>query len=156
MFGQLVPQGGGDPIPLLKKKLVVGRREKCDIVLNFSNVSGTHCELVLSNGYWYVEDLNSRNGVKVNGVRVVDRRLDPGMVLSIAKHDYKVNYDPVANGAVGPPPSDLLDVDIMKKSLLERAGLKRSDVKNVRSRNEILEDVSYDILSDRSSRDKAK
>ena len=26
-FGTLVPKGGGDPIPLLKKNLLIGRRE---------------------------------------------------------------------------------------------------------------------------------
>jgi len=43
MYGELIPQGGGDPIPLLKPLLTVGRRESADIVLRFPNVSGTHC-----------------------------------------------------------------------------------------------------------------
>ena len=77
MYGELIPVGGGDPIPLLKKNLLVGRRESCDIVLRFSNVSAHHCQLVCNGGYWYVKDLKSRNGVKVNGLRV-RKRLDPG------------------------------------------------------------------------------
>jgi len=32
-YGELIPLGGGDPIPLLKKNLMVGRRESCDVVL---------------------------------------------------------------------------------------------------------------------------
>ena len=35
MYGELIPLGGGDPIPLLKKQLLIGRRESCDIVLRF-------------------------------------------------------------------------------------------------------------------------
>ncbi len=70
MYGELVPLGGGDPIPLLKKKLLVGRRESCDIVLRFPNVSAEHCWLTLNGGYWYVTDRNSRNGVKVKGSRI--------------------------------------------------------------------------------------
>ena len=62
MYGELVPLGGGDPIPLLKKKLLVGRRESCDIVLRFGNVSAHHCQLRIESGYWFVKDLNSRNG----------------------------------------------------------------------------------------------
>ncbi len=69
MFGELLPLGGGDPIPLLKKQLLVGRRESCDIVLRFANVSAHHCQLMVSNGYWYVKDMGSRNGIKVNDVR---------------------------------------------------------------------------------------
>ena len=51
-LGELLPVGGGDPIPLLKKSLLVGRRESCDIVLRFSNVSAHHCQLTLTGGYW--------------------------------------------------------------------------------------------------------
>ncbi len=125
MYGELIPQGGGDAIPLFKKMLLVGRRESCDICLRFSNVSSHHCQLTLNNGYWYVKDLNSRNGLKVNGVRLaesVEKRLDPGDILSVAKHTYRVNYSPVDNGAVGPPPPDIVEQDIFSKSLLERAG----------------------------------
>ncbi|NUQ64101.1 MAG: FHA domain-containing protein [Pirellulales bacterium] len=124
MFGELNPVGGGDTIPLLKKTLVVGRRETCDIVLRFSNVSSHHCQLKLESGYWYVQDLNSRNGIKVNGVSVQQKRLDPGDVLSVAKHKYAVEYSPVENGAVGPPPPDTIENDIFGKSLLERSGLQ--------------------------------
>jgi pSer/pThr/pTyr-binding forkhead associated (FHA) protein len=123
MFGELIPQGGGDPIPLFKRSLLVGRRESCDIVLRFPNVSAHHCELACEGGYWYVRDLESRNGTKVNGVRVTDRRLDPGDVLSVASHHYDVKYSPVELGAVGPPPEQSPGYELFSKSLLERAGL---------------------------------
>jgi hypothetical protein len=125
MYGELHPVGGGDPIPLLKKNLLVGRRESCDVVLRFSNVSAHHCQLTVIGGYWHVHDMNSRNGVKVNGARVTDKRVDPGDVLSIAKHKYEVKYSPVDLGAVGPPPPDVPEADIFGSSLLERAGLER-------------------------------
>ena len=118
-----MPRGGGDPIPLLKESLLVGRRESCDIVLRFPNVSAHHCELVLNGGYWYVQDLKSRNGVKVNGIRVLEKRVDPGDVLSVAKHEYVVTYSPAENGAEGPPPEDVPKYEVFGKSLLERAGL---------------------------------
>ena len=126
MYGELVPVGGGDNIPLLKKSLLVGRRESCDIVLRFGNVSGNHCQLSVENGYWYVQDLNSQNGTKLNGSRITRKRADPGATLAIAKHKYELRYNPVELGAVGPPPSDDEDiVNIMGRSLLESAGLQR-------------------------------
>lgn len=124
MHGELIPLGGGDPIPLLKKSLLVGRRESCDIVLRFSNVSAHHCQLTCNGGYWYVKDLKSRNGIKVNGTRVTEKRLDPGDELVVAKHGYEVRYSPYDLGAVGPPPVDEEETDLMKQSLLERAGLE--------------------------------
>lgn len=129
MYGELVPQGGGDPIPLLKKRLIIGRRENSDIVLRFANVSGQHCELIAEDGYWFVVDKASRNGTKVNGVRVAAsrKRLDPGDSLSVAKHRYEVRYSPVDHlDAIGPPPAEEEPIrDILSKSLLDRAGLRR-------------------------------
>ncbi len=126
MLGELLPLGGGDPIPLLKQQLLVGRRESCDIVLRFANVSAHHCQLSVQSGYWYVKDMGSKNGIKVNGVRYAERRLDPGDQLSVAKHQYEIKYSPAELGAVGPPPAnEELPNDIFGKSLLERAGLAK-------------------------------
>jgi len=127
MYGELIPAGGGDTIPLLKKSLLIGRRESCDIVLRFPNVSAHHCQLTVDNGYWYVRDNQSRNGIKVNGVRVIEKRLDPGDRLSVAKHTYEISYEPVDLGAVGPPPVDGGLEEVFGKSLLERAGLQSPD-----------------------------
>ncbi|MGQ9503731.1 MAG: FHA domain-containing protein [Thermogutta sp.] len=152
MYGELIPLGGGDPIPLLKKRLIVGRRESCDIVLRFSNVSAQHCELFVVSGYWYVRDLHSTNGIKVNGTRVRERRLDPGNILSIAKHQYEIRYNPIELGAVGPPPPDTLEQDIFARSLLERAGLVKSKPQPEIEESEKEESLSgddgdrYDVL----------
>jgi adenylate cyclase len=148
MFGELVPLGGGDPIPLRKKALLVGRRESCDVVLRFSNVSAHHCQLTLNSGYWFVKDLNSRNGVKVNGVRVQEKRLDPGDILRVAKHSYEVKYSPVDNGALGPPPPDRTEEDVFAKSLLERAGLTKVQFGREPSKPDHFGDTRYDITND--------
>lgn len=125
-FGELVPTGGGDNIPLLKKRLLIGRRESCDIALQFPNVSGQHCRLTLEQGYWFVSDLNSRNGTKVDDRKILRKRLDPGSKLSIAKHEYRIEYNPERLGAYGPPPPDDDHIEeILRRSLLDRAGLSR-------------------------------
>jgi adenylate cyclase len=149
MYGELIPLGGGDPIPLLKKSLMIGRRESCDIVLRFSNVSAHHCQLYCNGGYWFVKDLKSRNGIKVNGTRVTDKRLDPGDELSVAKHRYDVRYSPVDLGAVGPPPIDDEVTEVMKQSLLERAGLEyRAAPKTDGPRQPKKVGERFDILDD--------
>lgn len=128
MYGELVPVGGGDPIPLLKKRLRIGRREGCDIILNFSNISGHHCLMDIEEGYWFIRDLRSKNGVKIEGKRIltgVRRRLDPGIIISIAKHEYEMCYDPSKLGAYGTPPQDEQLDNMFSQSLLDRAGLSR-------------------------------
>jgi adenylate cyclase len=125
-YGELIPIGGGDTIPLLKEKLLVGRRESCDIRLRFDNVSAHHCQLFLEQGYWFVKDLGSRNGTKVNGKRVSRKRIDPGDTISFAKHQYELHYQPSDLGASGPPPPDEETIaEIMARSLLDRAGLDK-------------------------------
>jgi pSer/pThr/pTyr-binding forkhead associated (FHA) protein len=124
MLGELQPVGGGDPIPLLKPVLVVGRRETSDIVLRFPNVSGNHCELTLVDGYWFVKDLGSSNGTKVNGTRVSEQRLEPGDKLSVSKHEYEVNYEPSKLGATGTSGGAAAAHDPFSRSLLETAGLE--------------------------------
>lgn len=145
MFGELIPVGGGDPIPLLKKSLRIGRRESCDVVLRFANVSAYHCMLTLDQGYWFANDLNSRNGIKVNGTRVDKdsrKRLDPGDVLAVAKHEYEVQYNPSDLGAFGPPPQDDHPEYFFNQSLLERAGLQRKKKDESEGRR-------YDVKDDR-------
>jgi pSer/pThr/pTyr-binding forkhead associated (FHA) protein len=149
MYGELSPVGGGDPIPLLKKSLLVGRRESCDIVLRFPNVSTHHCQLTLSAGYWYVRDMQSRNGTKVNGKRVTDCVITPGDILSIAKHKYEVQYSPFDLGALGPPPVNAVETDIFSKSLLQRAGLESRQFSHTETPPAGPEDVPrYDITND--------
>ncbi|MCA8987335.1 MAG: FHA domain-containing protein [Planctomycetaceae bacterium] len=140
MFGELVPVGGGDNIPLLKTHLVIGRRPTCDICLPFPNVSSQHCELVLKNGYWHVQDLGSRNGIKINGERDESRFLLPGDELSVAKHVYQVSYEPTADA---PPPME--ESNPFGKSLLEKAGLtgkKRSRRTNSEQNDQVIGDAS--------------
>ena len=150
MYGELIPQGGGDPIPLLKKQLLVGRRESCDIVLRFANVSAHHCQLFINGGYWYVRDMKSRNGVKVNGIKVQEKRIDPGDQLCVAKHKYELMYSPSDLGAVGPPPADDLPAEILKESLLSRAGLQVQRMAQPMSRrnNPNAGTKRYDVLDD--------
>ncbi len=149
MYGELLPQGGGDPIPLLKKQLLIGRRESCDIVLRFANVSAHHCQLFINGGYWYIRDMKSRNGVKVNGIKVQEKRIDPGDSLAVAKHKYELNYSPADLGAVGPPPADDMPAEIMNESLLSRAGLQSSkQLPPPRHRRTEGEVKRYDVLDD--------
>jgi adenylate cyclase len=119
--GELVPNGGGDPIPLIRDTLVIGRRESCDICLHYPNVSSRHCELTFVEGYWYLRDLNSTNGIKVNGARVQRKMLHPGDEITIAKRRFTINYILAA----GRRALEEIEEDFLGQSLLERAGLER-------------------------------
>jgi adenylate cyclase len=117
MLGLLIPVGGGDPIPLLKPNLIVGRRPSCDIRLDYANVSSHHCRLEYINGYWRAAD-TSTNGTKVNGERIDEKFLQPGDTVSFARHAYEIQYTPDPDGV---PPAE--EADPFSLSLLEKAGL---------------------------------
>ncbi len=127
MLGELNPCGGGDPIPLLSEVLMIGRRSRCEITLKFPNISSHHCQLEFINGYWRVRDMNSRNGIKVNGERCDMKWLLPGDLLSIAKHEFEINYTPESDE---PPPDEENPFEL---SLMEKAGLVRPESRPGRS-----------------------
>lgn len=127
MLGTLNPLGGGDPIPLLKLRLTIGRRSSCDICLDYPNVSSHHCELEYKNGYWHVMDLGSSNGTKVNGERVVEKFLHPGDTLEVAKHRFDVAYTPDPAAPVPVEANDPFALSLMEKAGLERPPSRRQE-----------------------------
>lgn len=124
MLGELIPCGGGDVIPLTQSKLLVGRRSRCDITLRYKNVSSHHCELNHRDGYWYVRDLDSSNGVKVNGMRVDSQCLMPGDEVMIASHAFKIEYQ-VDSEAAPPEDSNPLEMSLMEKAGLQVGASRR-------------------------------
>jgi adenylate cyclase len=119
MLGELDPCGGGDAIPLLHEKLLIGRRSSCDICLPLANVSSHHCELEFEDGYWRVRDLGSTNGVKVNGERTLSSHLMPGDELQVAKSRFQILY--VVDDDLPAPVAD----NPFALSLMEKAGLEK-------------------------------
>src|SRR6516225_8966310 len=120
--GELVPNGGGDNIPLIRDILSIGRRESCDICLRFPNISGRHCELAFQDGYWILRDLGSTNGVKVNGTKVKQKILRDGDTIAIANRVFTIQYQ-MKRGV----PNSLQEIledeeNIMGQSLLEKPG----------------------------------
>lgn len=126
VLGELVPVGGGDAIPLVSDVMTIGRRESCDICLKFQNISGTHCELSLREGIWYLRDLNSTNGVKVNGERTLRRPLRPGDEIGIAGRKYIIQYRPGEGAKIDEVFTEEEDNNPFGQSLLEKAGLERA------------------------------
>jgi pSer/pThr/pTyr-binding forkhead associated (FHA) protein len=54
-----------------EKAVVVGRSTECDIQLGVQNVSRKHARILFQNEEYLIEDLESTNGVLVNGIKVV-------------------------------------------------------------------------------------
>jgi adenylate cyclase len=142
--GQLVPLGGGETISLIRSVMTIGRRKSCDICLPFPNVSHNHAELKFKDGYWYIRDLNSTNGIKVNGTRVLEKLIHPKDEILIGKRGYVIQYElPTGRRAL-----EEIEEDIMSQSLLERAGLERPKREKEERRNSKGFDPADFLLSD--------
>ena len=152
VLGVMNPMGGGDPIPLLKSEIVIGRRPGCDIRLDFENISGKHCNLRLINGLWMIRDLGSTNGTTVNGAALVSElSVMPDDEIGIAGRLFKLDYDPAGPEAFLNSRKDMEEEVIQeraKHSLIDLAGLDTDNVeahvKRARSAPTTIERLSAD------------
>ena len=70
------------------ERLIIGRnRNKCDVVIDYDDsVSGKHCELSVKDNCWYVRDLQSSNGTRVNHQKVFQELLlSSGDILQLGQ-----------------------------------------------------------------------
>ena len=67
----LSPQERKRVIELGDKDIVMGRSPECDIQFIVENVSRRHARVFFHNEEYMIEDLESTNGLFVNGVKVV-------------------------------------------------------------------------------------
>ena len=65
-----------------------GRSADSDIVVTDSSASRNHAELVRVNDSFVIKDLNSSNGVFVNGKKIKEHYLASGDIFSIGNHEY--------------------------------------------------------------------
>ena len=79
--------GAGRRSALRGVRTVIGRSRDCDVVVSDSNVSRRHAEVRRDEEGWSVVDLESTNGVKLNGRRVDRAPLRPGDRITIGVTD---------------------------------------------------------------------
>jgi len=82
--------------------VTVGRNDDCTIQLTDPSISGRHCEIHFDGTRWWITDLGSRNGTRVNGTPIKQRPLKPGDEITIGSHlTYRLDCaDSVPNRSV--------------------------------------------------------
>lgn len=66
-----------------KRRVVLGRSRECDIQIEDANVSRRHAELRQEGTAFWIVDLDSTNGLEVNGRNVKRAKLDPGDTFTV-------------------------------------------------------------------------
>jgi len=92
--------------PVTKDEMTIGRLPDNDIVIDYPAVSGRHCKITLVGETYFVEDLNSTNGVFVNAAKTLKAGLKNNDVVGIVKHALKfMDERPREDPSAPPPPS---------------------------------------------------
>jgi hypothetical protein len=83
----------GKTFVLDQPRAVVGRSRRCDFVVEDPNMSRRHFELQRRGSDWFVVDLESTNGIAVNGRRVTSAQLQPGDEIVAGTSRMRFNLD---------------------------------------------------------------
>ncbi len=78
-----------EPLRLVPRQdYIIGRTPDCDIVVAEALVSRKHAELSWGKGGFALRDLDSANGTRVNGKRIIEARLRPGDRIEIGSRTF--------------------------------------------------------------------
>ncbi|MBI2372984.1 MAG: FHA domain-containing protein [Deltaproteobacteria bacterium] len=92
-------EGKTTVVPLSRGELSIGRMEGNTIRLMERNVSRRHARLVRENGAVLIEDLNSFNGVKINGERIESRiEVKEGDLVEIGDYHLALQREDMLEG----------------------------------------------------------
>jgi pSer/pThr/pTyr-binding forkhead associated (FHA) protein len=86
----LVLESGGLSVQLTEPDMVIGRHSTADVRLPLPDVSRRHCRFLFGQGSWKVIDLESLNGVYVNGEPVKESIVHDGDAVGIGGFHFRV------------------------------------------------------------------
>src|SRR5438034_8479940 len=90
---QLFALTEGINISLEKPIILIGRHQECDIQIPSRKISRRHCCIALLTDHLVIRDLGSTNGIRINGIKVVEGNLQPNDELMIGNMRYQVKWD---------------------------------------------------------------
>lgn len=93
MSAQLVSLTDGPTLIVDKPILLIGRHPECDIQIDSRKISRRHCCIAQVADYLVVRDLGSTNGIRINGIRVLEGRLNHDDELTIGGLRYRVCWE---------------------------------------------------------------
>lgn len=93
------------------RRVIIGRGASCEIRIDSPVLSRKHAMLLCTDGGWQVHDLQSSNGIELNGARIKEpRALSPGDVLGVS--DVHIRFiDGSAPARTAPRARVVIDLD---------------------------------------------
>ena len=90
--------GESEVVHVLGRKTTIGRTPENDVQINAQYISRHHAVIIAGPTHTVIEDLNSTNGVIVNGRRVLRQTLKDGDIVLIGKAPFRFAMRPVSEG----------------------------------------------------------
>jgi hypothetical protein len=83
----------GEKYEVSKRRMLIGRSKECDIQIDDPSASRRHAELRQEGTAYWIVDLDSTNGLEVNGMRTQRAKLDHGDKVTIGSTDIAFRRD---------------------------------------------------------------
>ena len=90
------PGGERQLFPLIRGRLIIGRTADNDIQIDSEFISRHHAQIFTDDKHSIIEDLNSTNGVYLNGKRVKKKRLRDGDEIELGTFVLEFSEQPTA------------------------------------------------------------
>ena len=88
-------EGRKTVIPVVRDEITIGRNDANIVRLTEKNVSRKHGRLLREAGHFYIEDLDSFTGIRVNGEKIKGRHLvREGDLIQISEYDLSLQAGP--------------------------------------------------------------
>lgn len=117
---QMLPVGNVQKIKgnvFSKGRVLVGRTESCDFIIPSGVISAVHAVIEVTNKGCKIYDMNSKNGVYVNGEKVVAKQIDVGDEVSFGNITFK--FKQYVSASELPPILDTLEPEKGQASVIK-------------------------------------
>ncbi len=143
-------EGRKTVVPVLRDEITIGRTDENIVRLAEKDVSRHHGRLLRQDGEYYIEDLSSFTGIRVNGEKIEGRRLiHAGDLIQISEYDLILMTGPEEKASApliglgnpedetdrqeaadtDPPDPARADAEAQARRLAETATIRLSDLK---------------------------
>jgi len=78
---------------ITKRRTLIGRSKDCDLQIDDASASRKHAELRQEGTAYWIVDLDSTNGLEVNGMRTQRAKLDHGDKITIGATEITFRRD---------------------------------------------------------------
>jgi hypothetical protein len=137
---------GAKKLALRGKRITVGRLPDNLIQIRDLTISGKHAELIFEGDHYRVHDLQSTNGVFVDGQQVEDFHLHEGCTLRLGTVECEFFAEDAPTGEDAP---EAVPTNIEMRALKQANGELKAQLEVLRTQNETMRDARASATPDK-------